>query len=151
MKKTIEKVSEETLRIENIFTSAAKGEYFSYSQLEKITNVVMDEKGKTYMRSALRRLKIPYETLKGEGITTVSAKNATKILVHKVIKIDNSIKRAERTTKQVKDKVYDELTEPEQKNIIFLSSLFGTIRSYSNNAKKIFYVQPLKVGIGVNG
>lgn len=144
--KSIQQVSEETLKIENIFRSATPGQFFSYEELGRLAELKMDNKGKQFMRSALRRLKMPYEVISGMGIKTLSAQNGTKIIVNSVVKVDNSIKKAEKTTKQVRARVYDELTEPEQKNINFLSALFGTIRSYSTNAKKIFHKEQIKIG-----
>ena len=89
---------------------------------------------------------MPYETISGTGIKLLSAENASKIVVDKVIKVDNAIKRATKTTKQVTDRVYDELPEPEKKNINFLGALFGTIKAYSTSAKKIFNKPQLKIG-----
>lgn len=143
---SIQEVSKETLQLENVFRSANPGEFFLYSELQKLTGVKMDETGKTYMRSALKRLKLPYEVIRGKGVAVLSPKNATNIVVHKVVKVDTAIKRAEKTTKQVRERVYNELTEPEQKNINFLGALFGTIRSYSQSAKKIFGKKPVMIG-----
>lgn len=143
---SIQEVSKETLQLENVFRSANPGEFFLYSELQKLTGVKMDETGKTYMRSALKRLKLPYEVIRGKGVAVLSPKNATNIVIHKVVKVDTAIKRAEKTTKQVRERVYNELTEPEQKNINFLGALFGTIRSYSQSAKKIFGKKPVMIG-----
>lgn len=146
MNKTIQEVSNETLKLEEIFSSATPGEFFSYQSLQQLSNVRMDERGKCYMRSALKRLKLPYEVVIGSGIKILSVENASRIVINKVVKIDNSIKRAEKTTKNVRAKVYDQLPEPEKKNIDFLGALFGTIRSYSTSAKRIFSRQQLKAG-----
>ena len=143
---TIQDVSTNTLKIEALISASPSGKYFSYSDLQKTTGIQMDENGKSHLRSALRRLKMPYETIQGEGIRLLSPENASKIVVRSVVRIDNSIKKAEKTTKHVRNKVFNELTEDEKKNINFLSALFGTIRSYSTSAKRIFDTQNLKVG-----
>lgn len=143
---TIQKVSEETLKIENIISSSAPGQILSYKELQIQSGVTMDTKGKTYMRTALKRLKMPYETISGSGIRLLSPQNASKIVIHKVIKVDNSIKRAAKTTKQVSERVYNDLTEPEKKNLNFLGALFGTIRGYSTTAKRIFGKQLVRIG-----
>lgn len=147
---TIQDVSVNTLKLEGIFSSATAGEYFSYQNLQQLSGVRMDNRGKQYIKSALRRLKLPYETVRGQGIRLLSKDNATKIVVRDVIRIDNSIKKAEKTTRQVKDRVYEQLTEGERKNINFLGALFGSIRSYSQSAKRIFKNDPLKIGEKVN-
>lgn len=143
---TIQDVSANTLKLEGIFVSAKSGEYFSYQQLQELSGVRMDNRGKGYIKSALRRMKMPYETVRGQGIKLLSKDNATKIVVRDVIRIDNSIKKAEKTTNQVRQKVYDQLTEAERKNINFLGALFGSIRSYSQSAKRIFRNDTPKIG-----
>ena len=143
---SIPKVSEETLKIEALLTNVEKGTFFSYGDLQQLTGVIMNNRGKGFMRTALKRLKQPYECVRGSGIKILSAENATRIVVNRVVRIDNSVKRADKITKQVHDRVYDELTEPEQKNIKFLSIMFGTIRNYSQSAKRIFRSQPLTIG-----
>lgn len=150
MSKSIQEVSKETLKLENVFSSATPGELFTYSKLQELTGVRMDNNGKGYMRTALKRLKLPYKVYSGKGVEILSAKNATEIIVHRVSKIDNSIKKADKVTRQVSAKVYNELTEPEQKNINFLGALFGTIRAYSISAKRIFAKPSLKIGEGNN-
>lgn len=143
---TIQDVSENTLRIEQFIQTLPYGEVISYGQVYDQTKVVMDNKGKTYLRSALKRLKMPHETIRGVGIKLLSKENATKIVVRDVTKIDRSVKRAERTTIQVRERVFDELTEEQRKHINFLGSIFGAIRSYSQSAKQIFKKEPLKIG-----
>lgn len=145
--RTIQEVSEQTLKLEAVFSSSPTGEFFTYEQLQELTQVAMDNRGKAFMRTALKRLKLPYETERGEGIKLLSKDNASRIVATKVIKIDNSVKRAEKTTKHImSNAVFEELTESEKKGINFIGALFATIRSYSQSAKKIFYSKPLIVG-----
>jgi hypothetical protein len=144
--KTIQQVSERTLKFESVFSEASLNQYFSYNELKKLTGIEMTDRNKTYMRSALRRLKLPYEVRRGEGIVLVGEKNAVRIAAHRVIQIDNAVKKGAKTTKEITVKTYHLLTEPEKKHINFLSALFGSIRSYSSNAKRIFAQKPLISG-----
>lgn len=151
MKKSIQKVSEQTLKIENLLSNAAPGEVFTYKQIQQLTGVVMNNKGKAYLRTALKRLKLPYENLWDEGIRTVSAQNALRIITHKVISIDNSVKRAEKTTQNVKAKVYESLSDNEKNTTNHLLALFGTIRAYASAGKKMFFSeQKIKVDKTIN-
>jgi len=143
---SIQQVSQQTLKFEAVFSDAPLNQYFSYKELQERTGIEMSDRNKAYMRSALRRLKFPYEVRKGDGIVLVGEKNAIRIAAHKIVRIDNAVKRGEKTTKQISVKTYHLLTDQERKNINYLAALFGSIRSYSNNAKKIFYQQPLKIG-----
>ena len=144
--KTIQQVSEKTLKFEAVFKDASLNQHFSYKELHDRTGLIMTERNKQFMRSALKRLKLPYEVRRGEGIILVGEKNAIRIAAYKVIKIDNAVKRGEKTTKQITAKTYHLLQEPEKKHINFLSALFGSIRSYSSTAQKMFKQQPLIIG-----
>lgn len=135
---TIAEVSKETLKIENILKISKPGEFITYKNIEKISGVRMDNKGKSYLRTALNRLKFEYSPVKGEGIQLASPENAIAIVSKRVIKIDNSVKRAEKTTKRVTNQFYDKLTEHEQKNVNYLSAVFASLRAYSQSAKMFF-------------
>jgi hypothetical protein len=80
---TIQQVSQQTLKFESIFTDAPLNQYFSYKELQERTGFEMSDRNKTYMRSALRRLKLPYEVRRGDGIVLVGEKNAIRIEVKK--------------------------------------------------------------------
>lgn len=143
---TIQEVSESTLKFEALFSGAGNGTFFSYGDLYEKTKILMDNKGKTYMRSALHRLKLPYETVSGQGIRLLSKENATRIVVRDVMRIDRSVKKAEKTTKHVNNRVFDELPKEQQEQVRFLGSLFGAIRAYSQSARAIFKPQAMKIG-----
>lgn len=147
--KSIQKVSLETLKLETVFMSSKPGTEFTYEHLEYISGVKMDMKGKSYVRTALKRLNLPCETVRGKGIKLLSPENATTIVAYKIIKIDRSVKRAEKTTLQVKnhEEIFNSLTEKEQKDINFMAAVFAGIRSFSEQAKKQLESKPpVKIG-----
>lgn len=146
MKKTIQEVSQETLKIEHTLKTIGGGIRISYKEIEERTGVKMDARGKGFLRSAARRMKMPYVTYKGEAIELLSPENAKFIVGHSVVKIDNSVKRAERTTKSVRGQVYERLPENERKTIDVLSALFGSIRAFSTSAKQLFSKPVPRVG-----
>lgn len=86
----------------------------------------------------MNRLKFEYSPVRGEGIELASPDNAIAIVSKRVIKIDNSVKRAEKTTKRVTNQFYDKLSEHEQKNVNYLSAVFASLRAYSQSAKYFF-------------
>lgn len=145
-KNFLQEVSEQTLKLEKVLSTATPGEYFTYKQLQELSGVTMNEKGKQYMRSAFSRLKLDYEVRPGEGVTVLSPDNAMRIIAHRVIKIDNSVKKAEKVTKQVQKRVYNELSDVDKKQINVLAGFFGTIRTWSNSAKKLmFSKEPVQI------
>lgn len=146
MQKAIQEVSEETLQIENYLKSLNPGDRVTFKGIEESTSVKMDLQGRNYLRSALRRLKLPYMSIRNVGIEVLSSHNASAIISDAVIKIDNSVKRAEKTTKHVRLRVYEELPANERKTIDVLGALFGSIRAFSNSAKQLFSKPIAKVG-----
>jgi hypothetical protein len=135
---TIAEVSKQSLKLENILRSSRPGEFISYKNLESLSGVRMDNKGKGYLRTALNRLKLEYSPVIGQGIQLADAGNAIAIVSKRVIKIDNSVKRAEKTTKRITNQFYDKLNEHEQKNVNYLSAVFASLRAYSQTAKQFF-------------
>jgi hypothetical protein len=135
---TIAEVSKQTLLIESALKDSKSGEFITYKKIESITGVKMDNKGKSYLRTALNRLKLEYSPVRGEGIELASPENSIALVSKRVIKIDNSVKRAEKTTKRITNQFYDKLSEAEQKNVNYLSAVFGSLRAYSQSAKLFF-------------
>lgn len=135
---TIAEVSQQTLRIENILKKSKPGDFVTYKNIESQSGVKMDNKGKGYLRTALNRLKLEYSPVHGEGIELASSSNAIALVSKRVIKIDNSVKKAEKTTKRITNQFYDKLSEAEQKNVNYLSAVFASLRAYSQSAKFFF-------------
>lgn len=136
--KTLAEVSKQTLQIEAVLRNAKPGDFITYKNLEILSGVRMDIKGKSYMRSALNRLKMEYTPRPGEGIELACPENSIQLVSKRVVRIDNSVKRAEKTTKRVVNQFYDKLNEHEQKNVNYLSAVFGSLRAYSQSAKLFF-------------
>jgi hypothetical protein len=138
MNTTIAEISKQSLKLEETLRSFKAGEFIPYKILESLSGVRMDNKGKGYLRTALNRLKLEYSPVIGQGIQLASAENAISIVSKRVIRIDNSVKRAEKTTKRVTNQFYDKLTEHEQRNVNYLSAVFASLRAYSQSAKTFF-------------
>lgn len=143
--KTIAEVSKQALKLESVLKDAKPGEVITYKNLELLSGVKMDERGKGYMRTALNRLKLEYSPLRGEGIELASPENSISIVSRRVIKIDSSVRKAEKTTKRITNQFYDKLTEHEQRNVNYLSAVFASLRAYSQSAKMFFKKSESKV------
>lgn len=133
--KTIAKISEETLTIINYLQDMPHGQYLTYAQIQNDTNVQMDIKGKTYLRTALKKTRREYSPVRGLGIELASAKTATGLVANKLVKIDKAVRRGERTYNNVTTDFYSEFTPQEQKQINFIGAAFGAIRVASENGK----------------
>lgn len=145
MKKTIAEISKEALQIEQFLKGCESGEFITYDMLETATGVRMDTRGKGFMRTALNRLKMEYTCVHGNGIELASPENSMGIISQKVVKIDNSVKRAEKTYKNITHSFYDKLSNEDKKQVHFVGSVFGAIRLAANNAKSFFKRENPKV------
>lgn len=133
------------MKIENLFKGASLGEEFTYQQIQQLTGVRMDEKGKQFMRTALKRLKMPYETKHGVGIQLVSPGSAMRIITHSVVKIDRTVKRADKTVRQVSQRTYKDLDPAEQRVVDLTSAQLGGIIAFTKSASQLFKKEIPKV------
>jgi hypothetical protein len=142
--KTIADVSHETLVIEAILRELKPGDFISYEELESLSGVPMNIKGKSYMRTAARRLKIEFTTKRGVGIVTASPKNSCSIIAESVTRIDNSVFRAQKRNKNIINQFYDEMNDKDQKVVNKAAQELGTMRCFSRETKLIFKKEELK-------
>jgi len=134
--KTIAKISEETLRIVNYLEDIPHGTLLLYKQIETDCDVPMDTKGKSYLRTACKKLKREYSPVRGIGIELASAKTATGLVVGRLIKIDKAVKRGEKTFDNIVPVFYEEFSSQEQKQLNFVGAAFGAIRVAAENGKR---------------
>ena len=148
--KTIPKVSEETLRIERFIKSQEPGTKLSYNQIEDETNVKMDVKGKTYLRTAFKRAKLEYAVIRSYGVQIADPDTVMPILNFRLTKIDNAVKRGEKSQKNLQEKFFQQLDPYDQQQILLLGGIFGAIRANAENGRKLGFskkkrVDPLKI------
>ena len=135
--KTIAEVSKETLTIEAYLRDLPEGHILYFGELEKECNVEMNEKGKSYLRTALKRLDLEYSCIWGEGIRLADVSIASDIIVTKLSKISNAVKRGQKTYNHISEKFYDRLTQDEQRQIIFIGSGFAAIQLAVENGRRV--------------
>lgn len=141
--KTLAKISEESLTLIKYLEGVEHGQILSYQKIEQDTGVKMNTpEGRSYLRTACKRLRREYSCLRGVGIELASPKTATTLIVGRLVKIDNAVKRAERTYNNVSVAFYDELSQEEQRQINFVGAAFGAIRVASENGK--YYLRNAK-------
>ena len=133
---TLAKISEDSLTLISYLKDVEHGQILSYQQIEQDTGVKMDTPtGKSYLRTACKKLKREYSCLRGVGIELASAKTASTLVVGRLVRVDNAVKKAERTYKNVSLAFYNELPPQEQKQINFIGAAFGAIRVAAENGK----------------
>lgn len=133
---TLAKISEESLTLVNYLKDVEHGQILSYQQIEKDSGVKMNTPaGRSYLRTACKKLKREYSCIRGVGIKLASADTATTLVIGRLVKIDNAVKRGERTYNNVSLAFYNELPPAEQKQINFVGAAFGAIRVAAENGK----------------
>jgi len=150
VRNTIAKVSEETLKIQAYIETLPAGTEISYDELGRRAKVRMDNRGKQFLRRALHRAKIESSTIKGYGIKLADAKNAMGLITHKLQRIDRSVRRGERTHKNIQEQFFMELSAEKQREILYLGAVFGAIRVAAENGKIIYSQKPKEVKQNIN-
>lgn len=97
----------------------------------------MNQKGKEKLRSACRMLNIEYICIPNYGISIPCAKTALEPVSRRMIKIDNAVKRGERTTKNIKDKFLADMSDDDRKQIVYTGAIFGAIRAAASEHKSL--------------
>ena len=140
-------ITKSTLKISQYLATKEPGNFIEYSKIEKNTGVKMDDQGKGYLRTALKRLKLEYLSYKGFGIELANEETTITVINGRVRKIDNSVKGAERSHKILTTKHYDQLNESDRKRADFVGSVFAIIRAESKAMQKIMVSkEPQKLG-----
>lgn len=149
MGKTIAEVSEDTLKLQAYLEKQKNGAELSYMRIEHDTGVVMDSRGKGYLRTALRRAKLESSTERNVGIVLADSKNAMGIIVNKLQKIDRTVKRGEKTHKNIQEQFFHSLTPEKQREILYIGAVFGAIRVAAENGKVIYSKKPREISTNI--
>ena len=136
--------SEEMLKLCDLFGEMQPGAYITYQAIEAGTGVRMDLRGKSLMRSALRKLKTEYRSDRGIGIELASGKTAMGVITGKTRRISSSIKRANKCSNRL-TKFIDNMPETDRARFIATSSLLGAVQAVSAGLTKIYKSEPEKL------
>ena len=133
------KISEEYMRLlDYIKNHREPGMLLQYRVVEEETGVKMDRDGRDKLRRAILRTGLEYLVSKGEGYGLAAHDTVMEILGHKVIAIDSRVVRANKAHRTLESQFFASLSEREQKQILFLGSVFGAIRLAAENAKLVY-------------
>ena len=127
--KGLAKVSEDTLLLQGVLETRKPGEFISFESLASASGVCLDTRGKSLMRSALRRARLEYTPVISKGIMLAAPSTAITLCGWKIVRVDNSVRRAERTHKNLSDKFFNQLPDGDRGRMMVLGGLFGAIRA----------------------
>jgi hypothetical protein len=133
--KGIAEVSKETLQIETYLQTLNPGEQVLYSIIETETGIKMDERGKSCLRSALRRLRLNYTRLRspntGKGYILASPENSVGIVVENVMRVDKGIRKTHKVTESLKKSFYSQLNDQDKNSLDFVHRETGAMLAFA--------------------
>jgi hypothetical protein len=133
--KSIPEMSTETLLLKDYFNDAPDGAIITYTDMENRTGIRMDVKGKQRMRSALRSLRREFACIHGHGIEIESAHNALSLVNNRLIKVDNAVKRGEKTSTRM-TKYLSSMDNSNRERLLHVVSIFGAIKASAELARE---------------
>ncbi len=120
------------------------GKIVSFEAVASDTGIKMDTKGKQFLRAALSSLHREYASITGWGIELSSPANAVSLVNHRLIKIDNAVRRGEKTANRCMH-FLDAMDDKDSKQLLFVASVFGAIRASASLAKSQYRTNKEKV------
>ena len=150
-KKTVPEISKETLILQTYIEGLDNGAELSWEKIENDTGILMDNNNKAHLRTACKRARREYSCIYGYGIRLADTESVMPILTNRLVKIDKTVKRGEKSQKILQEQFFHTLSEKEQKDILFVGACFGAIRIAAENGKLIFkHEQPKQIKSGIN-
>lgn len=113
------------------FGTFQDGEELSWMRIESDTGIRMrpSDVGRACVRLALRRLKRPYETLRGQGVRLSAPGSAITIVRGRFCRIDGAVRAADRTQRELSKRHLEQMTSADQQRMIVSAGFFGAIRT----------------------
>lgn len=143
-RKTIPEVSKETLILQTYIAAQPDGADLSFEKITVDTGIQMDAANKDHLRTACKRAKREYSSIYGYGIQLADTGSVMPILTNRLVKIDRTVKRGEKSQKLLQERFFHDLDEKEQRDILFIGACFGAIRVAAENGKLIYHHKPPK-------
>lgn len=140
MKKAIPEREADIARLRDYFAGMSDGEYVSWLRIESETGISMrfGGHGRGDVRRALRKLKRPYEAIRGDGVKLSAPDNAINIVRGRFVRIDGAVRVADRVQQQLRERHLDQMSVQDQRTMIMTAGFFGAIRTLvKENSTKI--------------
>jgi len=137
-KRTIPEVSKETLCFQSYIEGMSPGMVLSWDRIANDTGLEMNEANKAHFRTGMKRANREYSGIFGYGVKLAGSEDVMPILTNRLIKIDRTVRRGEKSQKLLQEQFFQSLSEKEQKNVLFIGACFGAIRVAAENGSLIF-------------
>jgi len=125
-------------RLKDFFGALPDGEEVSWMRVEHDSGVKMDYAGRSMARLALKRLRRPYEAIKGTGLRMSSAGNSVTILAGRFARVETAIQKTDRVREALETRHFAQMSEVDQKKMLLAKSFFGALKvcSSTNEGRK---------------
>lgn len=132
--KSIQDTEVKVQTLKEYFEAQPDGDELSWMRIEADTGIAMDLRGKGLARTALKKLRRPYEALRGQGLRLSSPESAIVIMGGKFGRIDNAVRRADRTRACLQDRHLAQMNQRDQSKMLTLAGFFGAVRAFATEA-----------------
>lgn len=131
MKKAIPEREAAVAALADYFAGMPDGEYVAWLRIEAETSqsMALTGPGRDDVRRALRRLRRPYEPVRGDGVRLSAPDNAISIVRGRFVRIDGAVRVADRTQQQLRERHLEQMTPDDQRTMLLTAGLFGAIRA----------------------
>ena len=137
--------SEDLLKLSSYIQEKRPGTELSFMKVQDETGITMDHDGRSKLRRACQREKIEYLSIRGYGIKLTDPTTGMEAVSKRVVRIDNAVRRGERTTRNIKNNFINEMSEEDKKRLIYTGAIFGAIRAAASDSKYIYNTKPKEI------
>lgn len=141
--KSIPEIEEKVVRLAEYFSAMSDGSNVSWEQIATDTKIEMDTHGRSLARRALKRIKRPYAAVRAVGVTLSAPVNTIQIVSNRFVRVDNALRRADTTRKQLAERHFDHLEERDKGRMLTLAGFFGAVRVFAKEAKTKILGRPI--------
>ncbi len=137
--RSVAKASEEYQQILAYVEQMPHGAIVRYDDIEALLGIPIGPAERKKLHRALMRAGREFSAIPNIGYQLADPRTAMPILVHRLVRIDHSVKRADRAQRIVQDEFYEQLTPEEQKQARFIGAVFGAFQVAAENGKKLYH------------
>lgn len=137
MERTIAQVSADTLAIEKYLTTAPRETLITYTEIQEASGVLMDVQGKTRLRSACRRLRLPWDVRPGLGIYLAGPGNCMNILRRGASRVGGAVRRVKVLHTIVTEQFLEDLSADDRLMHSHFSMALGVLEGGSVYMRKL--------------
>jgi|SRR5208337_5392 len=137
-KRTIGEKDKDSILLEQYLAEQKPGACLSFLAIEHESGVKMDLLGKGHLLRCLKRMKLEYTPTRGYGITLADPGLVMPILSTRICRIDQAVKRGDRSQKLLQEQFFNSLTADEQKHVLFAGAVFGAIRLAAEQGHQLY-------------